>query len=207
MEADLPSEPTDETLMLQLRDGDEAALGRLMERWERPLKSFLYRLLLDRGEAAEVAQETFVKVYFQRARFRSDGRFGSWVLTIAANLARNRRRWWRRHPTVSLDASPESEDGKAPSWEAVDPARGPAERALAAERAAEVRHAVAELPHELREAIVLAEFEERPHIEIGAILGCTAKAVEMRLYRARERLRRRLGETNGGPRPGAAGGA
>ncbi|HLP01970.1 MAG TPA: sigma-70 family RNA polymerase sigma factor [Opitutaceae bacterium] len=193
MPADDSTECTDESLMLRLREGDEAALGRLMERWETPLKSFLYRLLLDAGEAAEVAQEAFVKLFFQRARFRPEARFAPWLLTIAANLARNRRRWWRRHPTVSLDAPAADGESPLPAWEAIDSAAGPADRVLAAERAAEVRRAIAELSHELREIVVLAEFEERPHAEIAQILGCTAKAVEMRLYRAREKLRGKLG--------------
>ncbi|HLP07338.1 MAG TPA: sigma-70 family RNA polymerase sigma factor [Opitutaceae bacterium] len=193
MPADDSSECTDESLMLRLREGDEAALGRLMERWETPLKSFLYRLLLDSGEAAEVAQEAFVKLFFQRARFRPEARFAPWLLTIAANLARNRRRWWRRHPTVSLDAPATDGETDSPAWELIDPSIGPADRSLAAERAAEVRRAVGELPHELREIVVLAEFEERSHAEIAEILGCTAKAVEMRLYRARVKLRVKLG--------------
>jgi RNA polymerase sigma-70 factor (ECF subfamily) len=193
MAAEETSEPADEVLMQRLRGGDEAALAALMARWEVPLKSFLYRLLLDGGEAAELAQETFVKLYIQRERFRPDARFAPWLFTVAANLARNRRRWWRRHPTVPLDAPQDGSDGARPAWEVVDPAAGPAERALSVERAAEVRRAVAALPHELREVVVLAEFEERSHLEIAEILGCTAKAVEMRLYRARERLRRSLG--------------
>lgn len=193
MVAEELSEPTDEVLMLRLREGDEAALAALMVRWETPLKSFLYRLLFDTGEAAELAQETFVKLYFERGRFRTEARFAPWLLTIAANLARNRRRWWRRHPAVSLDAPKDEVAGAAPAWEPADPGAGPAERALASERALTVRHAVSALPHDLREVVVLAEFEERPHLEIAEILGCTAKAVEMRLYRARERLRRSLG--------------
>ncbi len=193
MPAEDHNEPTDEVLMLRLRDGDETALVPLMARWEAPLKRFLYRLLFDPGETTDVAQEAFVRLFLQRARFRTDARFAPWLLTIAANLARNRRRWWRRHPTVSLDEPRERDGGAALAWEPVDATAGPAERTLAAERAAEVRRAVAALPHELREVIVLAEFEERSHAEIGEILGCSPKAVEMRLYRARERLRRSLG--------------
>ncbi|MFT3828897.1 MAG: sigma-70 family RNA polymerase sigma factor [Opitutaceae bacterium] len=193
MPAEESNECTDESLMLRLCEGDETALGRLMERWETPLKSFLYRLLLDAGEAAEVAQEAFVKLFFQRARYRPGARFAPWLLTIAANLARNRRRWWRRHPTVSLDAPAADGATDSPAWELVDSSIGPADRALAAERAAEVRRAIGELPHELREIVVLAEFEERSHAEIAEIVGCTAKAVEMRLYRAREKLRGKLG--------------
>lgn len=192
MPADEIQEPTDEVLMMRLRGGDEPALAALMQRWEVPLKSFLYRLLLNVDEAAELAQEAFVKLYFQRERFRAEARFAPWLLTIVANLARNRRRWWRRHPTTSLDAPADGADLPLPAWEPIEPAASPAERTLAVERAATVRRAVAALPHDLREVVVLAEFDQRPQAEIGEILGCSAKAVEMRLYRARERLRRSL---------------
>lgn len=187
------SDPTDEALMLRLRDGDEPALAALMVRWERPVKSLLYRLLLNSDEAAELAQETFVRLFFQRAKFRPDARFAPWLLTIAANLARNRRRWWRRHPTVSFDTPEEGTERAATAWEPVDPSAGPAAQAVVRERATTVRRAVADLPHDLREVVVLAEFEELPHTEVAGILGCTPKAVEMRLYRARARLRRSLG--------------
>jgi RNA polymerase sigma-70 factor (ECF subfamily) len=190
MAAYLPHDPPDEVLMLRLRQGDESALSELMVRWELPLKRFLYRLLLDTHEAAELAQESFVRLYFQRDKFREGAAFAPWMLTIAANLARNRRRWWRRHPTTSIDAANE-ETGRA-EWEPADPSASPSDQVLAAERAAAVRSAVAALPHELREVVVLAEFEHKPQAEIAAVLGCTAKAVEMRLYRAREHLRRTL---------------
>lgn len=195
MEADEPNDPTDEVLMARLCAGDETALSALMGRWERPVKSLLYRLLLNSDEAAELAQEAFVRLFFNRSRFRSGARFGPWLLTIAANLARNRRRWWRRHPAVSIEALNAEQDGQAPAWEPTDPTAGPEQSAVSRERAAAVRSAVAELPHDLREVVVLSEFEELPRGEIAAILGCTTKAVEMRLYRARERLRRSLGRS------------
>ena len=190
MEEAANPEPTDETLMARVRAGDEPARGILMARWEEPLKRFLYRLLLNPAEAEDLAQETCVKLFLHRAKYRPGAAFSPWVLTIAANLARNRRRWWHRHPTQSL--TPTTEEGAAPAWEPADPAAGPAERAQTGEHAAAVRAAVAALPHELREAVVLAEYEGKSQAEIGAVLGCSAKAVEMRLYRARERLRQSL---------------
>ena len=177
--------------------GDEPALGALMGRWEVPLKRFLYRLLLNSAEAEDLAQETFVKLYLKRAAFCGGARFAPWILTIAANLARNQRRWWVRHPTRSLDAAA-PEGAARPVWEPAETTAGPAEQLLAGERAAAVRGAVAALPHDLREVVVLAEFEERSHAEIAEVLGCSAKAVEMRLYRAREKLRKNLSRDSAG---------
>ena len=169
----------DRELMARVQAGDEAALGALMERWELPLKGLIGRIVLNAGEAEELAQETFVRVWQQRARFRAGAEFRPWVFAIAVNLARNRLRWWRRRPAVSLQEWSETEDGG-----------GKTENGLEiAERAAAVRDAIAALPMELREAIVLFEYEEMSHAEIAATVGATPKAVETRIYRAREKLR------------------
>ena len=90
----------DRELMARVQAGDDAALGVLMKRWELPVKSLIARMVLNAGEAEELAQETFVRVWQQRARFRADAAFRPWVFAIAVNLARNRLRWWRRRPMV-----------------------------------------------------------------------------------------------------------
>jgi len=173
----------DAEAMRRVQAGDEAALGALMERWERPVKAVIGRIVLNAGEAEELAQETFVRVWQQREKFRAGAAFRPWVFAIAVNLARNRLRWWRRRPTVSLHGWSETEESGDRSQE---PGTKTLERA---ERAAAVRDAVAALPLELREALVLFEYEQLSHAEIAVAVGCTAKAVETRIYRAREKLR------------------
>ena len=169
--------------MMRVQAGDEAAFGALMERWERPVKSVIARLVLNAGEAEDLAQETFVRLWQQREKFRVGAEFRPWIFAIAVNLARNRLRWWRRRPNVSLDEWTET---KAAAGEA--PGEGAA-RLETAERAVAVRAAIAELPGELREAIVLFEYEWMSQTEIAAVVGATPKAVETRVYRAREKLR------------------
>jgi RNA polymerase sigma-70 factor (ECF subfamily) len=160
-----------------------------MERWERPVKSVIARLVLNASEAEELAQETFVRVWQQREKFRAEAEFRPWVFSIAVNLARNRLRWWRRRPTVSLQEWSETEGrGSSESGGGRVEAGGP-EALEAAERAAAVRDAIAALPVDLREAIVLFEYEQLSHAEIAAAVGATPKAVETRIYRAREKLR------------------
>jgi len=171
--------------MRRVQDGDSAALGLLMERWELRVKGLLGRLLQNSGEAEDLAEETFVRVWQQRARYRPEAEFRPWIFAIAVNLARNRLRWWRRRPTVAL------QDWDGPD----DPACGPGKGAAAMEgreRAEAVRAAVAALPREWRESIVLFEFEQMPCAEIAAAVGATPKAVESRLYRARAALRHSL---------------
>lgn len=180
----------DTGLMRRVQQGDEAAFGALMQRWERPLKAFVARLVLNRREAEEIAQETFVRVWQQRQKFRPQSEFRPWLFSIAVNLARNRLRWWRRRPTVSLEdwseaAQPAAAGGKPTALTGH-------ENLEEAERAVAVREAVAALPAELREAIVLFEYEGLSHGEIAVVLRCTRKAVEARIYRAREKLRKSL---------------
>lgn len=177
--------PDDAELMARVQRDDEAAFGALMERWELPVKAVIARLVFNRAEAEELAQETFVRLWQQRAKFRAGAAVRPWIFAIAVNLARNRLRWWRRRPTVELQEWTSSGDLMAE-----DPTQRPAGAVLErAERAAAVRDAIAELPADLREALVLFEYEQMSHAEIAAAVGTTAKAVETRIYRAREKLR------------------
>jgi len=178
-------EPTDEQLMARLQSGDDAALAPLMQRWELPVRRFIFRLIGNSAEADDLAQEVFVRVYGKRESFRRGARFSSWVLTIAANQAKNRLRWWKRRPLLSLNAWME-QGGEAVDTETVPEAR--LARAEREERIAAVQRAIASLPLPERSVIVLFDYEEKSMAEIGLILACSPKAVEGRLYRARRRL-------------------
>jgi RNA polymerase sigma-70 factor (ECF subfamily) len=177
--------------MERLAAGQDAALNDLMERHATPVFHFLCRMVGNEDDASDLAQETFVRVFRARASFRNGEKFSTWLFTIAANLARNHFRWRSRHPNVSLETEAgESEQTLGSRLPATDPA--PNEQALAAERVAAVRTAVSKLPEDLREAVVLCEWEELSVAEAAAILETTSKAVESRLYRARQILRERL---------------
>ena len=177
--------------MERLIAGHDAALNDLMERHAKPVFHFLCRMLGNEDDANDLAQETFVRVFKSRGSFRAEQKFSTWLFTIAANLARNHFRWRTRHPNISLDAeNPETEQSLGSTLPANNPA--PNEQALTAERAKAVRLAVSKLPEDLREAMVLCEWEERSVAEAAAILETTPKAVESRLYRARQILRERL---------------
>lgn len=173
----------DREAMQRVQRGDEAALGELMHTWEQPVKRLLARIVLNARDAEELAQETFVRVWTQREKFHADAEFRPWLFSIAVNLARNRLRWWRRRPSISLHEWSETREMEEERSE-----RGAAALEQA-ERAAAVRAAIAALPVELREVVVLSEYEQLSHAEIASALGTTAKAVESRLYRARDKLR------------------
>lgn len=177
--------------MARLAAGRDDALNDLMERHAGSLFGFLQRMLADEEAARDLAQETFVRVFQHRQRFRPDADFSTWLYTIAANLARNHLRWRgpRRHDSLDVPVK----DGSGTLAEMLpgkEPA--PSEALENAERHASVRAAVDGLPEELRASLVLTEWEEKSVAETAAILGLTSKAVESRLYRARKFLREQL---------------
>ena len=177
--------------MERLIAGQDTALNDLMERHATPVFHFLCRMVGNEDDANDLAQETFVRVFKSRGSFRTNEKFSTWLFTIAANLARNHFRWRSRHPGISLETeNAETEQTLGGTLPSDSPA--PNEQALASERAGAVRVAVGKLPEDLREAIVLCEWEERSVAEAATILETTPKAVESRLYRARQVLRERL---------------
>lgn len=177
--------------MERLQRGHDPALNDLMERHATAIFHFLCRMLNNEDDANDLAQETFVRVFRAKDSYKPEQRFSTWLFTIAANLARNQIRWRTRHPNVSLNA--ELDQTKHTLGDTlVSDGPTPKEQTLAAERAAAVRESVHKLPEEMREAIVLCEWEERSVIDAAAIIGATPKAVESRLYRARQILRGEL---------------
>ena len=189
METEPGANPSDEECMGRLQAGDDTALAPLMQRWEGPVKRFIFRLVGNTAEAEDLAQDVFVRVYTKRASYRTGAKFSTWCFSIAANQAKNRLRWWKRRPTLSLnawtEAGGEAADESSPGGQA-------STQAVRAEQVAAVQRAIAELPVDLRTALVLFEYEQQSMAEIAAVLGCTPKAVENRLYRARQKLKASL---------------
>ena len=186
-----PADARDRADMERLAAGQDAALNDLMERHATPVFHFLCRMVGNEDDANDLAQETFVRVFRARGSFRTSENFSAWLFTIAANLARNHFRWRSRHSNVSLETETgESDQTLGSTLPANNPA--PNKQALATERAAAVRSAVGKLPEDLREAVVLCEWEELSMADAARILETTPKAVESRLYRARQILREKL---------------
>jgi RNA polymerase sigma-70 factor (ECF subfamily) len=172
------SEPNDSQLIRSLQAGDERAFEALLERHQRAVLNFCYRLLGNAADADDAAQETFVRLYQHRAKFDPDRPLPAWLFTVARRLCIDRQRYRRRHPTQPLATAPEP----VCHTNAV----------LTQELEAQIAAAVAALPEEQRVAVVLAEYHGLPQTEIAGIMGCSVKSVETRLYRARQELRRRL---------------
>jgi RNA polymerase sigma-70 factor, ECF subfamily len=177
--------------MVRLREGDDLALNELMERWQKPLHSFILRYVGNHRDSIELAEETFVRVYQHRSRFNFKSKFSTWLLTIATNLCRQHTRWRKRHPTISLDDAA-SVDEVSDKNLFVSAEEIPSALASRTELAKLVKEEIEKLPHDLKTAVLLFAYDNLSYAEIGAILGCTPKAVETRLYRVRKLLAKRL---------------
>jgi RNA polymerase sigma-70 factor, ECF subfamily len=186
--------------MTRLARGEDPALNDLMDRHAPRLFQFLLRALQNEEDAADLAQESFVRVYQNRARFDPRQKFTTWLYAIASNLVRDRYRWRSRHPQVPLQVE-DAQSDSSPRDNLRSPESSPDQSLELKERAAAVRRAIAALPDELRQPLILAVYEELSQAEIAAILKCSVKAVETRIYRARHQLRASLGRTVDPPVP------
>jgi RNA polymerase sigma factor (sigma-70 family) len=184
----MPQEDPDLTLVQALVLGQHQALDALMNRHREGLFRFVLRNVQNEEDALELAMETFVRAYFNIEKFRPTARFATWLYRIALNLCRDhvRSRAYRESQhTVSFDA---------PGQEAGDPGsvmareRGPEQSAERREEINALQKAISELPEELKEVVILTALEDRSQAEVAELLRISAKAVEMRLYRARKVL-------------------
>lgn len=173
----------DQLAMQSLAEGNDDALNGIIERWQKPITSFLYQTIGDYNTALDLSQEVFVRLYRNRKRFKAGKSFSSYLFTIASNLAKNHFRWKSRHPEAQLDSE------KLPPEAKISDPYSDMEKD---ERSAKVRDAVLTLPEKLRIPVTLFYFEGMSYAEIAEVLNTSTKTVETRLYRARQALKSEL---------------
>lgn len=178
----------DRALVERVRQGDDTAFDRLLERYKRPVLDYAFRATGDAREAEEVAQDAFVKAYrgMRKPGFRNDGVFAHWLFRVARNAALDSLRRRSRRPAAA------GGDGRAEAERIPDPGPDASRAAAEAETARIIAEAVARLPEEQRTAVALSEYEGLSDAAIAEVMQCTKKAVEGHLYRARRFLRERL---------------
>lgn len=170
-------------LMLALAQGQDDALNRLMADWSAPLIGYLTKLTASTATGEDLAQETFVRVYRHKLDYRPQQKFSTWLFTIATNLARNHHRWKQRHPEESHEPETLS------ALPAASTSDHPRELLSRQETMHALDQAIKQLPDAHREALLLATTQGLSHGEIARIQNSTDKAVELRIYRARQLLR------------------
>ncbi|HEY8470623.1 MAG TPA: sigma-70 family RNA polymerase sigma factor [Longimicrobiales bacterium] len=185
---------TDQEVVARAREGREAAYRELIGRYERPVFSLIYRLVRDREQAEDLAQETFIKVLNALDRYDPSYKFSSWIFKIAHNTALDQLR--RKGPEVlSLDGSPHARDASevsATTLTAVAADEDPEAYASNRELGREIEAAIATLRAEYRTAILLWHVEGRPYEEIAEIMGVPLGTVKTYIHRGRNELRQRL---------------
>jgi len=175
---------TDEELMLRSAAGDRAAFDDLVTRHRERVTALARRYVRAQDDADDVAQEAFVRLYRSRQRYRPDAKFSTFLYRIVVNLCIELSRKQKRRPSVDAEEADPS-----------GPRSGEPERVvLQRDLVGRVKNALQRLPDKQRTAVVLCRYEGRSYREIAEVLGCTEKAVEAMLYRARLTLSAELDE-------------
>lgn len=179
----------DVQMMCRARDGDIYSFSLLLERYHKPLISFLQRMVGNRFEAEELAQEVFLRLYRSRASYQPTAKFTTWLFRIATHAAINSLRNGRHERlTESLDQI----EGKTIRREYSDRKPNIEQALLARASAQEVRNAINRLPANQRTAVIMHKYREWEYSRIANELHCSESAVKSLLYRAYERLRMNL---------------
>jgi RNA polymerase sigma-70 factor (ECF subfamily) len=183
---------TDVQLMLDVKAGDEQSFALLLHRYRTPLVNFLYRMVRNREQAEDLAQEVFIRVYRARADYVPSAKFTTWLFRIATNLALNSVRDTRhQRMEVSLDApvTVDSEEGDERPLDVAEKNPNIEEHLVQEAQREMIRHAIDKLPEKQRAAVLLHKYQDLDYGEISKILSCSESALKSLLFRAYETLR------------------
>jgi len=173
----------DRDLVLRVRRGEVDAYGELVGRFQASVFNVCYRLLGERREAEDLAQEAFIRAYERLGTFDLERPFGPWIRRVAANLCLNRLN------LKSPSLMPLDEESDVPEENIPD---NPEAALEAHERATAVRAAIVALPAHYRAVIELRHFQELEYDEIAKTLKLPENTVKSHLFRARKLLAERL---------------
>ncbi|MCS6884713.1 MAG: sigma-70 family RNA polymerase sigma factor [Acidobacteriota bacterium] len=181
---------SDEELVEKVLKGEQRAFEVLVNRWQRQIYGLALRILGREDDAYDVCQETFLLAYRNLSKFRGEAKFSSWLYRIAINCCHTVMR--TRGNNLSLECQRE-EVGYEPSVESdfLDEAMQKAQLSKI------VRRALMGLPAEMREVIVMKEYQQMKFHEIAEVLGIPVSTVKTRLYTGLEQLRQRLSHIKG----------
>jgi RNA polymerase sigma-70 factor, ECF subfamily len=191
-----PPKPDDEgrDLMLKVRNGDMAAFASLVTLHRSSVVATISRMLGgDDGDAEDLAQQAFIRVWKSAPRYEPTAKFTTWLFTIVRNLVYNEIRRRTRRPITIEPTGPEREDGESILDRLGDPdAKSPDHLLLRKELEEAVDKAMALLPENQRLALVLRRHENLPYEEIATVLNLSVQAVKSLLFRARNTMKEHL---------------
>jgi len=180
----------DNVLVERTQQGDQAAFGLLVEKYQHRLAKLVSRYIYDSAEVEDVCQEALIKAYRAIGNFRGESAFYTWLYRIAVNTAKNYLiSQGRRPPKSDIDA----EDAvQIEAGAAMRETGTPEANALTRELAETVTRAVDNLPEDLKMAITLREIEGLSYDEIAQVMACPIGTVRSRIFRARDAIDREL---------------
>ncbi len=181
-------ELSDEELVAKARKGDRPAFARLVDRHRVSVYNLTLRIVGNREDAEEAAQDVFVRAYRSLDRFRGDARFATWLYRIAVNVSLSSVRRSRRDLSTTSLSEPEDDDDGLP-MQIPDTSANPAERFEQAEFREQVRNLVSSLPPIYSAVISMYHIQSLSYDEIAEALELPIGTVKARLFRARAALR------------------
>jgi RNA polymerase sigma-70 factor (ECF subfamily) len=186
---------TDNNLVREFIAGNDAAFTQLVTKYKDSLTNFLNVMVGNYDVAADLAQETFIRVYRNIGRYSNIYQFSTWLYRIASNLAIDEIRYRKRRGQVfynNIWDNSRTNDAERPEMQISDVRRGPREEMLRRESSQVLGDAIRSLPEKYRVAFVMKEVQELPYETIAQILKCSTGTIKSRLHRARELLQRKL---------------
>ncbi len=183
---DALSPMSDEDLMSQFQEGTVEAFDILVSRYKDPLTNYIYRFLGDMKECEDLLQETFLRVYRNRHSYRRIARFSTWLYTIAGNLARSEYRKRKRRRISSLQSVNKNDEEY--EMEVPDETFSPDKDTESSIQDFYIQDALAKIPEEFREVVVLRDVQQLSYEEIAEITGLPMGTVKSRINRGRTKL-------------------
>ncbi len=182
----------DAQVMVRVAAGDDSAFDYLVQKYRRPIISFMYRMTHNAATAEELAQEVFLRVYRSRASYSPDAKFTTWLYRIATNLSVNHARdtkYERPENQVSID-EPDEDTGL--TVDVVDGSLNAEQNILRRERLAAIKQHVTALPERQRLAVMMHKYQGMDYRQIAEVLKLSESATKSLLFRAYETLREKL---------------
>lgn len=183
---------SDHDLIEAVKNGDEAAFAEIVRRYKNPITNYLYRFLNDYEEAVDLAQETFVRVYFAIDRYHTGYAFSTYIYRIATNLAISEIRRRKRRKLLSLTGLFQAEPDDETEFQPPDERALPEDEVIEDEQSRVIMKAIAALPEKYRIPIILRDIEERSYEEIASIMELGLGTTKSRISRARALLKEKL---------------
>ncbi|HYK71783.1 MAG TPA: RNA polymerase sigma factor SigW [Pseudoneobacillus sp.] len=176
--------------ILQVLKGDQDAYGEIVEIYKDKVYQLCYRMLGNRHEAEDIAQDAFIRAYININSFNIELKFSTWLYRIATNLCIDRIR--KKKPDYYLDAEVAGTDGLTMYSQISSKSDMPEKELESLELEETIQKEILKLPDKYRSVIVLKYIEELSLIEIGEILNLPIGTVKTRIHRGREALRKQL---------------